>query len=265
MAKLGLSDHRDVGRGVDKIHGKLGLGESENHRPEYRKDRSGHRYDDEYSPRPRGGGHDDESAPDTHKGSGTDEYSSEEELRKQKKMRGKEMLTAGLASVATIHAAHSVYQSVEKRKQRHKKVLEGKMSPEEARKLKSQAILQDAASVGLAALGIKGAVSEWKEMKEQREVWHEARHRLEEKREHRRLKKEGKWPLTPDGGSSDRNFGQRNRNNSEPNLSRRDSEDSRYDYRNDYGPRYQDGNPYSAGPYPPPQFSGGRLPAPLRN
>jgi hypothetical protein len=74
-------------------------------------------------------------------------------------MRGKQVLTAGLAAVATIHAAHNVYQSVEKRNARHKAVKEGAMSPEEAHKLKMKARLQDAASVGIAALGIKGAVS----------------------------------------------------------------------------------------------------------
>jgi hypothetical protein len=76
-----------------------------------------------------------------------------------KKMRGKQILTAGLATVATIHAAHNVYQSFEKREARQKAVAEGQMTHEEARKLKSKAQLQDLASMGIAALGIKGAVS----------------------------------------------------------------------------------------------------------
>jgi len=71
-----------------------------------------------------------------------------------------------LATVATIHAAHNVYASMEKRKARQKAVAEGEMSPEEAKKLKSKATMQDMASIGIAALGIKGAVSEWKEMQE---------------------------------------------------------------------------------------------------
>lgn len=55
---------------------------------------------------------------------------------------------------------------MEKRKARQKAVAEGEMSPEEAKKLKSKATMQDMASIGIAALGIKGAVSEWKEMQE---------------------------------------------------------------------------------------------------
>lgn len=87
---------------------------------------------------------------------------------KRKKMRGKELITAGLATVATIHAAHGVYSSMEAHEKRHKLVAEGEMSPEEARKKQTKAWVQDAAAVGIAALGIKGAFSEWKEMNEHR-------------------------------------------------------------------------------------------------
>ena len=87
---------------------------------------------------------------------------------KRKRMRGKELLTAGLATIATIHAAHGVYSSMEAHEKRHKLVEEGEMSPEEARKKQTKAWVQDAAAVGIAALGIKGAFSEWKEMNEQR-------------------------------------------------------------------------------------------------
>ena len=47
------------------------------------------------------------------------------------------------------------------------------MTPQEARKKKNKARVQDAAAIGIAALGIKGAYSEWKEMKEQRDEAHE--------------------------------------------------------------------------------------------
>ena len=82
-------------------------------------------------------------------------------------MRGKQIITTGLATVASIRAAHGVYQSMEKRKTRQKAVKAGTMSPQEAKALKSKAILEDAASVGLAALGVKGAISELKEAREQ--------------------------------------------------------------------------------------------------
>ncbi|KAF2656560.1 hypothetical protein K491DRAFT_691944 [Lophiostoma macrostomum CBS 122681] len=104
----------------------------------------------------------------------------------RKKMRGKELLTAGLATVATIHAAHGVYSSMEASEKRRKLVSENKMSPEEARKAKSKNMLQDAAAVGIAALGIKSAFSEWKEMNEQRHSVKE----LETRRRKRRKARE---------------------------------------------------------------------------
>lgn len=94
--------------------------------------------------------------------------SLEDVEKKRKRMRGKELITAGLATVATIHAAHGVYSSMEAHEKRHKLVAEGEMSPEEARKKQTKAWVQDAAAVGIAALGIKGAFSEWKEMNEHR-------------------------------------------------------------------------------------------------
>ena len=105
--------------------------------------------------------------------------------RKSKTLGRKELITGGLASVATIHAAHSVYHSVNARKVRHKALREGKISPEEARKKKNKDRLQDAASVGIAALGIRGAISEWKEVKESREEhlkFEEERQKRHEKR-----------------------------------------------------------------------------------
>jgi len=67
--------------------------------------------------------------------------------------------------------------------------MEGKISPEEARKMKSKNILQDAAAVGIAALGIKSAYSEWKEMNESRHTKHEleARKRRRKKQAERRM------------------------------------------------------------------------------
>lgn len=126
--------------------------------------------------------------------SSSDSESSMEMEEKRKKMRGKEYLTAALASVATIHAAHSVFSSMEASDKRHKLVAEGEMSPEEARKKKSKAWLQDAASVGIAALGIKGAYSEWKEMNEKRHEVHELeqRRRRRQRRHQQRERERGR-------------------------------------------------------------------------
>ena len=98
-------------------------------------------------------------------------------------MKGKEYLTAGLAAVATIHAAHSVYSSMEARDKRHIEVAKGDMTAEEARKKKNKARIQDAAAIGIAALGIKGAYSEWQEVQEHR-------HELAEEQEQRKKRHE---------------------------------------------------------------------------
>ncbi|EMD91384.1 hypothetical protein COCC4DRAFT_69464 [Bipolaris maydis ATCC 48331] len=120
----------------------------------------------------------------------SDSESSTDMEEKRKKLRGKELLTAGLATVATIHAAHGVYSSMVASENRRKLVSEGEMSPEEARKRKSKNMLQDAAAVGIAALGIKSAYSEWKEMNEQRHSVKEleARRRKRRKMRERREK-----------------------------------------------------------------------------
>lgn len=121
-------------------------------------------------------------------GSESDLGDSSEDEKRAKKMRGKQVLTTGLAAVATVHAVHGVYKSYEKRKARQEAVKEGLLSAQEAKKLKAKAIMQDAASVGIAAIGIKGALSE---LKEAREMTHECREwRSEKDRRHaKRLEK----------------------------------------------------------------------------
>ncbi len=133
--------------------------------------------------------------------SSSDVCSSSEDERRTKKMKGKEFLTAGLAAVATIHAAHSVYASMEARDKRHLEVASGEMSPEEARKKKNKARLQDAAAIGIAALGIKGAYSEWQEVQEHR---HELAEVTEERKKNheKRLKKAQKAGGSSGGGGS---------------------------------------------------------------
>ncbi|KAI1175404.1 hypothetical protein F4777DRAFT_598569 [Nemania sp. FL0916] len=146
------------------------------------------------------------------------------------KMRRKQLITAGLATVATIHAAHNVYQSMEARNVRHKAVQQGKLSPQEAKKLKTKAIMQDAASVGLAALGIKGAISEVKEAREQAKSvteWKQERERRHQRRIER-LKR-----------ANDDHYG-RSRANGWASSS------APQEHRSSDVSRYEDGNPYSA-------------------
>ena len=171
-------------------------------------------YDDDYSPprgyqsRPRGGGGEGgdgiTSSPGSQSSSADDESSSEED-KERKRMGHKQLITAGLASVATIHAAQSVYKSIEGRQERRKEVAKGEMSPQEARKKKNKARLQDAAAIGIAALGIKGAYSEWKEMKEQRDEAHEfdlKRAERHARREQRALDQK-KYGVTHEHGHQD--------------------------------------------------------------
>ncbi|PBP26879.1 hypothetical protein BUE80_DR002235 [Diplocarpon rosae] len=168
--------------------------------------------------------------------------SSSGDEKRVKKMKGKQLLTAGLATVATIHAAHNVYQSMEKRDARHKAVAEGDMTPEEARKLKAKATLQDVASVGIAALGIKGAFSEIKEANQVRHECKELREKKEE-RHQKRLARLQNGSLSSHG-SGPGNESATRRNELDPTYS-----DGRFD---EYGPRYVDSNPYSASlPAPP--------------
>ena len=166
--------------------------------------------------------------------------SSSGDEKRIKKMKGKQLLTAGLATVATIHAAHNIYQSMEKREARRKAVQEGEMTHEEARKLKAKATLQDAASVGIAALGIRGAISEIKEVNELRHEFKEFQEKKEE-RHRKRLERQKRAGMHEGGG-------RRRADGYAPPI------ESRYDD----GPRYYDGNPYSSEPLPAPPVGGNK-------
>ncbi|KAL8717227.1 MAG: hypothetical protein Q9225_005512 [Loekoesia sp. 1 TL-2023] len=230
-----------VGAYLDK--GMAAIGLKDDKKP--RESRRSRRYDDDdyYSnrgPPPtqgrlRGGGGDYADGLRGGSSSSDDDISSSEEERTRKKMGRKELITAGLASVATIHAAHSVYSSIEARSKRQKEVMEGKLAPEEARKLKNKARLQDAASVGIAALGIKGAISEWKEMQEQRHECLEFDEKRKERHEKRLRKQQERLRLINSPQYT----------TSEPDLGRQN-------YAPPGGMRYQDDNPYHAGGFAPP-------------
>ena len=125
--------------------------------------------------------------------------SSTEEEKSIKKMQRKKWITAALASVATIHAASKVYSSIESHDKRMEQVREGKMSPEDAHKQARSSRWQDAAAIGIAALGIKGAVSEWNEVSEEHNQHKEL---LTQKEEHhkRRLERERRERAQKHGG-----------------------------------------------------------------
>jgi hypothetical protein len=113
--------------------------------------------------------------------------SSTEEEKNIHKMQRKKWITAALASVATIHAASKVYSSIENHDKRVEQVREGKLSPEAAHKQQRAARWQDAAAIGIAALGIKGALSEWSEVTEEHNQHKEL---LSQKEEHHKQRVE---------------------------------------------------------------------------
>ncbi|KAK3192736.1 hypothetical protein K4F52_001090 [Lecanicillium sp. MT-2017a] len=138
-------------------------------------------------------------------GSDTDLGDSSDDEKAARKMRGKQVLTTGLAAVATIHAAHNVYQSMDKRNARQRAVREGRLTAPEAKKLKTKAIMQDAASVGIAALGIKGALEELKEAKEMQHECKTFQHekaRRHERRLERQQRRRGMGPRQRSGSWS---------------------------------------------------------------
>ncbi|KAJ5113590.1 hypothetical protein N7456_002124 [Penicillium angulare] len=114
---------------------------------------------------------------------------SSDEKEKHKKMKRDMLVTGGLATVATIHAAHNVYGGIEKRKKRQEQLKEGEITAEEAHKRKIKANTLDAVSVGLAALGIKGAYGEWKEVNEKRKEHQHFQKECEERARKRMLKR----------------------------------------------------------------------------
>lgn len=101
--------------------------------------------------------------------------SSTEDEKNRKKERRKKWITTGLAGVATVHAAAKIYNSLDARDKRHLELARGDITAEEARKKRNEGRWQDAAAVGIAALGIRGAMGEWHEVEEKREEYHKAR------------------------------------------------------------------------------------------
>ncbi|KAJ2905103.1 hypothetical protein MKZ38_006349 [Zalerion maritima] len=160
-------DRYDDRRYDDDYHEDAPPRRSRRHRDYDSRSTSRSRSVSSYRDRPRGGGgYESES----------DLGNSDDDDKQYKKIRGKSIISASLAGVATIHAAHGVYQSYEKRQKRLKAVKEGTLSEAEAKRLRKKALLQDAASVGIAALGVKGAISEVKDAKSLNDECKEFKH-----------------------------------------------------------------------------------------
>lgn len=185
--------------------------------------------------------------PDTDSDSDLGSSSGEEKELKQGRKR--QLITAGLATVATIHAAHSVYQAKAKRDANLKALEEGEITEEQAKKSRTKQRWAEAGAIGIAALGIKGAYSEWKEMREQRNEYHEQK----EKRERHRVKRDNRRRKYEEEARRYREAGY---SGPMPNLG---------PYSNGYvgsqpplagsETRYYDGNPYGSMNYAPQEFS----------
>lgn len=166
LAALGLEDREDDSRRRRHRRERSSRYSEESDDDEYREDYRSSRC--RRSSRDVRGGSMPGQSSSRSTGRDSDLGSSDEEKRERKKMLRKEMLTTGLATVATIHAAHTVMKGLEGRKKRQQQLKEGQITAEEARKRRTKADLMDAASVGLAAVGIAGAIDQWWEVQKQR-------------------------------------------------------------------------------------------------
>jgi len=112
-----------------------------------------------------------------------------EEERTSKKLRKRELVTTGFATLATVHAGHNIARSLRKRKERNKQLREGEISLKEAHKERVKNNVKDVASLGIATLTIKNAIEEWNEAAKHRQETssfkRESRYRAQKRAERR--------------------------------------------------------------------------------
>ncbi|KAL4914158.1 hypothetical protein BDW62DRAFT_148405 [Aspergillus aurantiobrunneus] len=92
----------------------------------------------------------------------SDADDSTDDRKKLKKLNRETFWATSLAAATTIHAAHTLNENMEKHKERTKQLKEGEITRDEARRRRRKNQLSDLASIGVAALSIHTAVSEWK-------------------------------------------------------------------------------------------------------
>ncbi|MCJ1445558.1 MAG: hypothetical protein MMC23_006063 [Stictis urceolatum] len=107
--------------------------------------------------------------------------SSTDDEKQEKKIRRGELITGGLAAVASVHAAGTVWGSMEARDAREEAVANGTLTKEEAKRERRKNQFQDVAALGLAALAIKGAYGKWKGTAAQHKNKKEHRQKKEER------------------------------------------------------------------------------------
>ncbi|KAH0537628.1 hypothetical protein FGG08_005579 [Glutinoglossum americanum] len=165
--------------------------------------------------------------------SSSDDMSSTDEEKMRRKLRGKELIQAGVATVASIHAAHNLYESMESRKEWQEALQDGEVTHEQARRAKAKGNMKDAASVGLAVYGVHGALKSWEAMKSRHD---EKRDFDRERARRQQRKRERAMSVDTDTDSWRRSVSDNSPDRSSTAYS-------------DYGggPTYHDGNPYGAG------------------
>ncbi|EEH21077.1 hypothetical protein PABG_03308 [Paracoccidioides brasiliensis Pb03] len=117
--------------------------------------------------------------------------STDTEERTRKKLLRREVLTTGLATIATVHAGHGVVKSLKKRKERIAQLRDGEISADEARRQRAKNNMKDAASIALAAIGIKGVVDEWKDAANHHAEKNSFKANLKYRREMREMRERG--------------------------------------------------------------------------
>lgn len=134
-------------------------------------------------PHPGAAVHSSSSESDSDLGSSTDEEGTRKELRKGA------LWATGFATLATVHTFHSISNKMKRHKTDDRKLRKGKISPEEVDKERVKHYLHDAASIGLSAFAIKGAISEWQEaansVRETRSFHHKSKQRAKQRAERR--------------------------------------------------------------------------------
>jgi len=111
---------------------------------------------------------------------------STDDEKRLKKMRGKQLLSTGLATVAIIHAAHSIYEARERRNARRRLIenldISGGINGEDLRKMESEFLEQDRDLDVEISYNMKKAKSKWEELNELSQELREWKDRMQERR-----------------------------------------------------------------------------------
>ena len=113
-------------------------------------------------------------------------FTAQDEAKRAKEARNKQLLYTGLAAVGTIAATNNIYQSTKAHKARRQEVRDGIMCESELRSKRNKAIMMDLFSVGVGAVCVNNAVKGWKKTKAMKAEEHERRERWESHQRERR-------------------------------------------------------------------------------